>query len=297
MLARKEKIMLICGRYEGIDERVSLLAADDEISVGDYVLSGGELGAMVIIDTISRLLPGVLGNSDSTKEESFSDFLLEYPQYTRSVEFRGLRVPDVLLSGNHKKIAEWRKEKAIKKNLGNIDFHLQDVTKLDMGKKYHVITCAYALFFLPDPIAVLKSLVAHLRPNGIVIFTTFTAEAFTPSSEILIPLLVKYGSSSAKEYDADSWKNLKHKRDIERLCQMALVGDVNVHTKDIRYGLSVDDWWELMNNTGFKGMLLELSVEDYEQVKTAYYQAMLTHADMDGEVELIADSNFVIVDR
>jgi ubiquinone/menaquinone biosynthesis C-methylase UbiE len=189
------------------------------------------------------------------------------------------------------------KEKATEQKLDNIDFHLQDVTKLDMGKKYHVITCAYALFFLPDPIAVLKSLVAHLRPNGIVIFTTFTAEAFSPSSEILLPLLVQYGSPSAKEYDVDSWKNLKHKKDIERLCQMALVGDVNVQTKDIRYGLSVDEWWELMNNTGFKGMLLELSAEDYEQVKTEYYQAMLAHADMDGEVELIADSNFVVVDR
>lgn len=189
------------------------------------------------------------------------------------------------------------KENAAKKNLDNIAFHLQDVTKLDMKKKYHVITCAYALFFLADAIATLKSLVAHLRPNGIVIFTTFTHEAFSPSRAILMPLLVKYGSPTAKEYDVDSWKNLKHKRDIERLCQMALVGDVNIHIEDIRYGLSVDEWWELMNNMSFKGMLMELSTEDYENVKTEYYKAMLSHADMDGKVELIADSNFVVVDR
>ena len=189
------------------------------------------------------------------------------------------------------------REKALSKNIDNINFHVQDITKLDLDKKYHVITCGYALFFLADAIAVLKSLVARLRPNGIVIFTTFTHEAFSPSSEILLPLLVKYGSKTAKEYDMDSWKNLKHKRDIERLCQMALVGDVNIHTKDIRYGLNIDGWWELMNNTSFKGMLMELSAEDYEQVKTAYYGAMLKHADMDGEVELIADTNFVVVDR
>ena len=189
------------------------------------------------------------------------------------------------------------KENAAKKNLDNIDFSVQDITQLDLKKKYHVITCAYAMFFLPNAIAVLKSLVAHLRPNGIVIFTTFTHEAFSPSTEILLPLLVKYGSKTANEYDIDSWKNLKYKKDIERLCQMALVGDVTIHTKEIRYGMSVDEWWELMNNTGFKGMLMELSSEDYEKVKTAYYEAMLKHADMDGEVELIADTNFVVVNR
>ena len=117
MLSKKDKLMLICGRYEGIDERVSLLAADDEISIGDYVLSGGELGAMVLIDAVARLLPDVLGNKESVLDESFSDHLLEYPQYTRPVEFRGERVPDVLLSGNHRKIEEWRKEKAFEKTV------------------------------------------------------------------------------------------------------------------------------------------------------------------------------------
>lgn len=189
------------------------------------------------------------------------------------------------------------KQKAADKNLDNIKFYLQDMATLDLKKKYHVITCSYVLFFLEDAIAVLKSMVAQLRPMGFIVFTTFTAEAFSPSSEILLPLLVKYGSPTAKKYDINSWKNLKYKRDIERLCQMALVGDVNTQIKDIRYDMSVDEWWELLNSTGYKGMLLELSPEDLEQVKTEYYEAMLKHADVDGKVELIADSNFVVVDR
>lgn len=107
-----EELVLICGRYEGVDERVAEHLADDEISVGDFVLSGGELAAAIVVDCVARLLPGVLGNEDSSKNESFSDEyegLLDCPQYTRPAEFRGWKVPSVLLGGNHEEIRRWRK--------------------------------------------------------------------------------------------------------------------------------------------------------------------------------------------
>jgi tRNA (guanine37-N1)-methyltransferase len=110
-LATEPEIVLICGRYEGIDERVKAFV-DEEISVGDYTLSGGEPGATVIIDAVTRLVPGVLGNENSTLDESFSDGLLEYPQYTRPEEFRGLKVPEVLLSGDHERIRQWRRQQS-----------------------------------------------------------------------------------------------------------------------------------------------------------------------------------------
>ncbi len=112
-LAGYENLMFVCGNYEGIDQRVIDLDIDRELSIGDYVLTGGEMAAMVAINAISRYIDGVLGNSESTNEESFSDGLLEYPQYTHPQSFEGLEVPEVLLSGNHKKIAEWRKEKQL----------------------------------------------------------------------------------------------------------------------------------------------------------------------------------------
>ncbi len=108
-------IVLLCGRYEGVDERVSEALVTDEISIGDYVLSGGEAAAMVVIDAMVRLLPGALGSETSAVFESFSEALLDYPQYTRPPEFRGLKVPEVLLSGNHAEIARWRKEAALEK--------------------------------------------------------------------------------------------------------------------------------------------------------------------------------------
>jgi tRNA (guanine37-N1)-methyltransferase len=108
-LAREEEIVLVCGRYEGVDERVKAFV-DEELSVGDYTLSGGELPALVVIDAVARLVPGVLGNAQSPEEDSFSDGLLEYPQYTRPEEFRGMRVPEVLVSGDHEKIRRWRAE-------------------------------------------------------------------------------------------------------------------------------------------------------------------------------------------
>jgi tRNA (guanine37-N1)-methyltransferase len=112
-LANESSLTLICGRYEGIDERVIELAVDEEWSIGDYVLSGGELAAMVLIDAVSRLLPNVLGHQDSAQQDSFSDGLLDCPHYTRPARVNELAVPDVLLSGNHAKIAEWRKQQAL----------------------------------------------------------------------------------------------------------------------------------------------------------------------------------------
>jgi tRNA (guanine37-N1)-methyltransferase len=111
-LAAEEHLLLVCGSYEGFDERVRERLADDEISIGDYVLTNGALPAMVVIDAVVRLLPGVLGDDESSADESFSDRLLEYPQYTRPAEFRGMSVPEVLLSGDHAAIEQWRREQA-----------------------------------------------------------------------------------------------------------------------------------------------------------------------------------------
>jgi tRNA (guanine37-N1)-methyltransferase len=111
-LAQSEDLILVCGSYEGFDERVREALADDELSIGDYVLTNGALPAMVVIDAVARLLPGVLGDDESSHDESFSHGLLEYPQYTRPAEFRGMKVPEVLLSGNHAEIEKWRREQA-----------------------------------------------------------------------------------------------------------------------------------------------------------------------------------------
>ena len=116
-LSRHPRLVLICGRYEGVDERVREHLATDEISIGDYVLSGGELAAMVIIDAVTRLLPGVLGDPGATFEDSYAWGLLEYPHYTRPAVFRGWAVPEVLLSGNHAAIARWRREQALRRTL------------------------------------------------------------------------------------------------------------------------------------------------------------------------------------
>lgn len=110
-LAGEERLLLLCGHYEGVDERVMSIM-DEEISIGDYVLTGGELPAMVLIDCLSRFIPGVLGSDESAEDESFADGLLEYPQYTRPADFRGMQVPEILLNGHHAKIQQWRLEQA-----------------------------------------------------------------------------------------------------------------------------------------------------------------------------------------
>jgi tRNA (guanine37-N1)-methyltransferase len=112
-LSKLKRLILICGHYEGIDERVREQLVDEEISIGDYVLTGGELPAMVLVDAVARLLPGVLGSEESALDDSFSDGLLEYPQYTRPRVYRGLEVPEVLLSGDHEKIRLWRRKQSL----------------------------------------------------------------------------------------------------------------------------------------------------------------------------------------
>jgi tRNA (guanine37-N1)-methyltransferase len=114
-LATQEHLLIVTGHYEGFDERIREALADDELSIGDYVLTNGALPAMVVIDAVTRLLPGVLGDDASSSEESFSHGLLEYPQWTRPAEFRGMKVPEVLQSGNHAEIAKWRAEQAKKR--------------------------------------------------------------------------------------------------------------------------------------------------------------------------------------
>ncbi|SDW00595.1 tRNA (Guanine37-N(1)-) methyltransferase [Marininema mesophilum] len=132
-LSTASQLIMLCGHYEGFDERVREHLVDEEISLGDYVLTGGELPAMVMIDSISRLLPGVLGNESSADEDSFSTGLLEYPQYTRPADFRGLKIPDVLLSGHHRQIEEWRRHESLRRTFHRRPDLLEtaDLTKAD----------------------------------------------------------------------------------------------------------------------------------------------------------------------
>ncbi len=127
-LSAEDRLVLLCGHYEGVDERVMQII-DDEISIGDYVLTGGELPAMVLTDCVSRLIPGVLGSEASAEDESFSEDLLEYPQYTRPANFRGMEVPEILLNGHHAKIQAWRLEQARLKTALNRPDLLQETTK------------------------------------------------------------------------------------------------------------------------------------------------------------------------
>jgi tRNA (guanine37-N1)-methyltransferase len=130
----KQRCGFICGRYEGIDERVKTLI-DEEVSIGDYILTGGELAALVIIDAVTRLIPGVLGDKRSIEDESFSWGLLDYPDYTRPREFRGLNVPDVLISGNHKEIWLWRRKQALKKTMALRPDLIEKIDLTDLDKK------------------------------------------------------------------------------------------------------------------------------------------------------------------
>jgi tRNA (guanine37-N1)-methyltransferase len=142
-LSKCSHLILICGHYEGVDERVREYLATDEISIGDYVLSGGELAAMVIVDATVRLLPGVLGSEDSPLDDSYTTGLLEYPQYTRPPVYRGWSVPEVLLSGNHAQITKWRREQAILRTfkrrpelLGKANLCLEEVQLISKLKQY-----------------------------------------------------------------------------------------------------------------------------------------------------------------
>lgn len=134
-LASFSQLILICGHYEGVDERVRQNLVDREISIGDYVLTGGELSAMVLVDAVSRLIPGVLGNSESTTSESFTMGLLEYPQYTRPADYKGWKVPDVLVSGNHREIDLWRKKESLRKTMTRRPDLLKDACLSSEDKK------------------------------------------------------------------------------------------------------------------------------------------------------------------
>lgn len=141
-LAAQPRIALLCGRYEGIDERVHEHLVTDEISVGDYVLTGGEIPALLIIDSVARLIPGALGDPDGAQDDSFASGLLEYPHYTRPAEFRGWRVPDILLSGNHAQIERWRREQSLLRTfqrrpdlLKKIELSKKDLQFLDKLEK------------------------------------------------------------------------------------------------------------------------------------------------------------------
>jgi tRNA (guanine37-N1)-methyltransferase len=116
-LAGRKRLILICGRYEGLDQRVIDLAVDREMSIGDYVLTGGELAALVVVDAVSRMIPGVLGGEDSAQYDSFMEGLLEHPHYTRPAQYRGLKVPEVLLSGDHGAIDRWRRKESLRRTL------------------------------------------------------------------------------------------------------------------------------------------------------------------------------------
>ncbi len=140
-LAGKKQVVIICGRYEGVDERIREHLTDREISIGDYILTGGELPALVLIDAVSRLVTGVLGNAESTVSESFSSGLLEYPQYTRPAEYKGWKVPDVLVSGNHAEIELWNKNESLKRTykrrpdlLAKINLSSEEKKKLEKIK-------------------------------------------------------------------------------------------------------------------------------------------------------------------
>jgi tRNA (guanine37-N1)-methyltransferase len=135
-LAAEEDLIFLCGHYEGIDERALEMIVTDNVSIGDYVLTGGELPAMVMIDAISRLVPGVLNNETSAEFETFQDNLLEYPQYTRPEEFEGKKVPEVLLSGHHGKIDEWRREQSLIRTVKNRPDLLENAILTEKDKKY-----------------------------------------------------------------------------------------------------------------------------------------------------------------
>jgi tRNA (guanine37-N1)-methyltransferase len=135
-LAQEEDLIFLCGHYEGYDERIREHLVTDEISIGDFVLTGGELAAMTIIDSVVRLLPGVLGQEASHINDSFSTGLLEHPHYTRPADFRGMKVPDVLMSGNHAKIAEWREEQSLKRTFERRPDLLDHIELTDKQLKY-----------------------------------------------------------------------------------------------------------------------------------------------------------------
>lgn len=188
------------------------------------------------------------------------------------------------------------KAKADAAGIQNIAYHVADITTLDMGKQYDIITCSYALFFLPDPSQTLNVLLQHLKKEGELIFTSFVPDAFEPAKGILLELLEKYGVSDMQKPEDKAWHDLKTHEDIHYLCEMSKVKAHEVVTKPIRYMMSIDAWWALNNDAGFRGHLMQLSQEAYEKLKEDYYQKMQAIASDEG-VELIADSHFCVIKK
>ncbi len=187
------------------------------------------------------------------------------------------------------------KNNATASRIDNIHFKLADVTQITAELKYDVITCSYALFFLPNPDKVLNRLYQKLKKGGLLLFTSFQAEAFSPTQKIILSLLRDYGSNSAIEYDENHWQILKTSADINYLCQKAEVPKPEIVEAQIRYPMTLDQWWHLLNNTGYKGMLLEIDVVDLEKLKQDYFTQMQAFQDNENNVELIADSFFTII--
>ncbi|QOY55469.1 class I SAM-dependent methyltransferase [Candidatus Sulfurimonas marisnigri] len=183
------------------------------------------------------------------------------------------------------------KEKAKEQNITNITFHCCDIETLDMQKQYDIVTCSYALFFLPNPIETLKILYAHVKTGGTLIFTSFTQNAFSPSSKILGDLFESFEVKTPQK----SWKTLQTTQEITYLCNQADIKDFDIHEKAIRYPLSLPEWWSLNNDTAHRGILLQLSLDDYESVKEMYFEAMQWHEDESRMVELNADTFYTII--
>ena len=188
---------------------------------------------------------------------------------------------------------ECAKVKAKEQNINNVNFHCSDIESLDMQKKYDVVTCSYAMFFLPNPIDTLKKLFQHVKKDGTLLFTSFTEDAFTPSSKILMDLLNSYGIETPPK----SWKNLQTKEDISHLCEHSGIEEFEIEMRAIRYPLTLEQWWALNNDAGYRGMLMKLSSDEYESVKQKYFEAMKEHMDESNSVELIADTFYTIIKK
>ena len=182
------------------------------------------------------------------------------------------------------------------KSLHNTNFICQDIEQLNGGAKYNLITCSYALFFLPNPIDTLKTLVNLLDKDGMLIFTSFTEQAFEPSSPILIEALQSFGIA-LEDDDKQQWKELRTEEDIRTLCEKSGFTPHHIETRAIRYPLSIQQWWNLKMSTGYRGMIDELKPNDFETVKENYFREMEKHSNQSGEVGLIADTLYTKILR
>jgi ubiquinone/menaquinone biosynthesis C-methylase UbiE len=217
---------------------------------------------------------------------------LEFAKWFVSTQIDGIDISAGMLAK--------AKQNAQAEGLNNVNFIETDITQnlqVILNRKYSIICCAYAMFFLPDADKLLQQLKGLLKPDGLIIFSSFQQQAFKPVNDMILELLRQYGSETALEYQINDWKNLRKKSDIERLCQLAEMESHKITGLEIRYPMSIDDWWKLLNNTGFKGMLLELSEANFKAVKASFYKQMARISDSDGQVELNADSYFTVIFR